>query len=102
MTKKHGNDNVKIGHWIEEENLNYQAKKIRARINETAQIAETNFWEYISGSFPEVTNLHRPNEVMAAFTQSCRDAVAAWYIANSELDEKLRGLITSEVGRKES
>lgn len=102
MTQKQGKNERQTSDWIEQENLNYQAKKIRARINETAQIAETNFWEYISGSFPEVTNLHRPNEVMAAFTQSCRDAVAAWYIANSELDEKLRGLITSEVGRKES
>jgi hypothetical protein len=82
--------------WIEEENLKSQAKQIRARIKDTAQIAELNFWEYISGSFSEIADLHPPTEVASGFSKACCDAVTAWYIANTELDEKLRSLITAD------
>ena len=96
MTKKQDKNKGQTGRWIEEENLNYQARKIWARINETAQIAERNFWEYISGSFPEVANMKPPTEAASGFSKACRDAVMAWYLANSEIDEKLVTLIKSD------
>jgi hypothetical protein len=95
-TKKQGKTEGQMDRWIEEENLKYQAKQIRARIRETAQKAEADFWEIIMGSFPEVANIKPPSEVTSGFSKACRDAVTAWYIANTELDEKLRSLITAD------
>jgi hypothetical protein len=95
-TKRQGKDQGQRGNWIEEENLNYQAKKIRARINETAQIAERNFWEYIRGSFPEVVNSYEPSEVIGEFGKICQDAVFSWYLANSKLGKKLIDLIRND------
>jgi hypothetical protein len=93
---KQGQKEGKLEDWIAEENLKSEAKRIRARIKETAQIAEENFWEYISGSFPEIANSHLPSEVAGEFGKVCREAVTAWYLANSDLDEKLITLVKSD------
>jgi hypothetical protein len=95
-TKKQGKTEGQMDRWIEEENLKTAAKQIRARIRETAQKAEVDFWEIIRGSFPEVANEMPPTEAASGFSKACCDAVTAWYIANTELDEKLRSLITAE------
>ena len=95
-TKKQGKNEGQTSDWIDEENLRTDAKRIRARIKETAQIAEGHFWEYIMESFPEIANLHPPTEVAVEFGKFCRDAVTTWYLANLELDEKLIKLVKSD------
>lgn len=95
-TKKQGKNDSRIDRWIEEENLKSRAKQIRARIDETAQIAEKDFWEIIMGSFPETSGVKVKCEVASSFSQACRDAVMACYIANTQLDKKLLNLIKGD------
>jgi hypothetical protein len=95
-TSKQGQNKAKIDLWIEEENLKSQARKIRARIKETAQIGKSNFWEYIAGSFPEVSSMKTSGEAASGFAEACYDAVMNWYLANAQLDQRLLNLIKGD------
>ena len=82
-------------HWIDEENRQYQARKLMARIKETALKAQNEFWEIVIGSFPEIVNGQAPDKAAGDFTKACRDAVTDWYIANAKSDERIVRIIKS-------
>jgi len=90
--RKTGGD---LGSWIDEENLQYEARKLLARIRETARKAQDEFWEIVIGSFPEIVSEQSPDKVASAFTKACREAVTDWYVANAKLEEKILSLIRS-------
>ena len=81
--------------WIDEENLRTRAGSIRSRIKETARKAETDFWEIVLGSYPEIPARRLPSETSPEFGRVCREAVIGWYIANAELDERIIDLLRS-------
>jgi hypothetical protein len=85
-----------LGNWIDEENRQYEARRLAARINETAQKAHNEFWEFVMGSFPEVANERTPDNVTREFTKLCREAVTSWFMANSQVDDKILSLIKSD------
>jgi len=83
------------GHWIDDENRQYEARKLVTRIKETALKAQNEFWEIVIGSFPEIVNEQAPDKMASDFTKACGEAVTNWYIANGKLDETIVRIIKS-------